>query len=365
MNRSTLAYHLNNTEQPSLLRAVQRWESLRPRTVTLAAAGTPDLRYRGYPAGQLNILRLAADLRDHASERVELQPTTDLDRADILLHGLHERDAARLPTDGPLLLCPFRVHLVVDTPDNDYLLEHLSKREMTERRRHEREADWQLHRSTDAGQLARFYQTMYTPTMEQRHGEAQRTESVEAARAILKRGALYSLHRDGEWVAGALCTEQRGVLTTRLLGVADGAEAQYQGGVLKMLYFLLLQDAASGNRFHQVDLYGTEAMLAKGIFQWKRRLGAYPVMPRTHWSWKRLVWELRRDTPQVRDYLNASPLLVMAGQSFQPTYFFDDLRPVRQQISSKCPTLPPPTLRHLDDLLAGVPRLNMEEANRG
>lgn len=362
---SALGYRLNNTENRGVLRGLERFELLHPRSIDLIAPGTPALRYHGYPAGEQNILRLAADLRDHDSSRADLRTTTGGDQADIVLHGIHEQDVDRLPSRRARLVCPFRVHLVVDTVDQHQFAAQLSKREVTERRRFERAADWQLARTTDSELIERFYQAMYLPTMEQRHGEAQRTESVTTAHAILRRGALYRLLRDGEWVAGALCTEKHGVLTTRLLGVAQGAAEQYRGGALKMLYFRLLEQAASGDSFRQVDLYGTEAMLAKGIFQWKRRLGAYPVLPRTHWAWKRLVWEIQRDTPEVRDYLNASPLLVMAGRSFQPTYFFDDLRPVRREISSKCPGLPSPVLCHLEELLAGLPRSLAQEVGHG
>lgn len=353
----SLPYFLNNTRSSLLLRLVEASERTRP-TVSLHAPGGPALAYEGYPAGELNILRLVCDLRDGEHRRTgwqEYRPER-ADEPDIVLHGVH-RDAARslaARASHPPLICPFRVHLVVGTESTAHLSARLSKREKTSRRRLERAADWQLERTTDAGRTRDFYTTMYLPTMAERHGEAQRTESWKAARAILSSGALYEVHRDGQWIAGALCTEQGEVLTTRLLGVKGGDQAHYEVGALKMLYFLLLDEAARNPGLELTDLYGTEAMIAKGIFQWKRRLGAFPVLPETHWRWKRLVWEIRRDSPAVRDLLQRSPLLLMRGDGFQPVYFYDDTRPVKHSISSKCPGLPPAEEVHLDQFFQSL-----------
>ncbi|MFD6620014.1 hypothetical protein ACFWFB_32755, partial [Streptomyces albidoflavus] len=162
--------------------------------------------------------------------------------------------------------------------------------------------------------------------------------------AILPGGSLFFLTDRGHRVAGVLChwSDDRTTLTTRLLGVLDGDEHFYSDGTFKAVYHHLLR-WAQAQGVPRVDFFGTEAFISKGIFQWKRRLGPRVELPPNHFATKRIRLYARRESPALRDFLVANPLLCHRPDgSLVPVYFTDDRRPPRLDLSARCPGLPAP-----------------------
>ncbi|OKK21981.1 hypothetical protein AMK16_01690 [Streptomyces sp. CB00455] len=371
--RARLAYAWNNSPGPG-------WRTLRglydsaPRTVpvTVSRAGSgPAIAYLGLPQGEANILQLLEHQRSRTADgplRRESGRTSLRDLAaghwpdaDIVVVGAQARQLERLPT-AAALTAPFRVHLVVDVPPcAEELDRRTSRRERWEFRRNQREHDWVLEEDASPEAFDFFYRTMHAPTMRRRHGDRSRSENPAVARhAILRQGTLMFVTSGGVRVAGVLChwSRDRRTLTTRLLGVRDGAQKHYDEGAFKAVYHLLLRWAAE-NRVEHVDFFGTEAFLSKGIFQWKRKFGPRVTLPPNHFSDKRIRLYVRRDTPPTRDFLVANPLLGIEpgphgphGPLLVPTYFTDSTRPPRSDISARCPGLPEPRLVDLDAFLA-------------
>ncbi|MFD3550071.1 GNAT family N-acetyltransferase, partial [Streptomyces sp. NPDC058655] len=372
--RARMAYAWNNSPAPA-------WRTLRrlhdgaarhvPVTVSRAAPGHPSIAYLGLPQGEANILQLLEQQRSRTSPgpvRREIGRTRLRDLAsghwpdaDLVVVGAQAGQLRRLP-NARAVTAPFRVHLVVDVPASAEELDgRISRRERWEFRRNQRAHQWTLEEDTSPEAFDFFYRTMHAPTMRRRHGDRSRTENPAVARhAILRHGTLmFVTSAAGVRVAGVLChwSRDRRTLTTRLLGVRDGEQRHYDEGAFKAVYHLLLRWARENGVGH-VDFFGTEAFISKGIFQWKRKFGPRVVLPPNHFSDKRIRLYVRRDTPQVRDFLVANPLLGLEpgpdGPVLVPTYFTDSARPPRADLSASCPGLPAPRLVDLDAFLSGA-----------
>ncbi|MEZ0076062.1 GNAT family N-acetyltransferase [Planotetraspora sp. GP83] len=360
-------YHWNNAGNPAARAARRLVDTLGPVRQAVRSddpAFDVSLAYAGLPIGHLNVLRLLERRRTALGGGEPLLRTVpvtwpDLRRgrfpeADIVLVGAEEARVRRLPA-ARAVIAPFRVHLVVDTSGGrDAVRAAISKRERWEFGRNSRHHDWALVEDGSAEALRFFYQRMHLPTMAARHREQSRTEAFTVARDhILRRGRLFFLTEDGRPVAGVLCHESGGTLTTRLLGVLDGDARHYDSGAFKAVYHLLLGWAADRG-VPAVDFYGTEAFVAKGIFQWKRKFGPHVVLPPNHFATKRLYVSVRRDTARVRDFLVANPLLEIGPSGgMRPVYFHDAARAARTEISAKARSLGEARLVDLDEFLDG------------
>jgi hypothetical protein len=71
-----------------------------------------------------------------------------------------------------------------------------------------------------------------------------------------------------------------------------------------------------------------------------------------HLGGLRVWFHARRDTPAVRDFLVANPVLELVGdQEFGAVYFHDDQRPARLDLAHACPNSRGYRTVHLDDFL--------------
>ncbi|ASW55657.1 GNAT family N-acetyltransferase [Plantactinospora sp. KBS50] len=365
-----LAYAWQNSAHPGVLAARRvtdrdsrpAWPAVRtefPRAgLTVLHAGIDEVFTNTAPLiGRLGEAALGPAVAGprHLVPRARLGRETD---ADLLAIGCHRSRVDRLAGAGSLVL-PFRVHLVVAVDaDLEAMRRRISKRERWEFNRNRRRHGWTVRVSRDPADYRHFYHRMHRPTMANRHGEHTRTERADTAyHGIFRQGFVFLVERAGTAVAGALCRwdPATGTLTTRLLGVLDGAPEHYADGAFKAVYHLLLEWCCRHGA-RRLDFYGTEAFLAKGIFQWKRKFHPHVVLAPNHHAEKRLLLRATRDTPAVRDFLAANPVLEMVGDTgLRAVWFHDDTRPVRSGISCDLPGVPEEH-RHLDAVLAALPR---------
>ncbi|WP_424862853.1 hypothetical protein [Streptomyces sp. MMS24-I29] len=370
--RMVLGYHWRNSGSAPL-NHLHNWWDARPGAQTppvLSTAGGLCISYSGMTAGLTYSLefteerRLTATthqaVRSTAPRRLEGSgPGAVPPAADIEIVGTTTERARRLPADASLVV-PMRVHFVVDTrrPAQE-IRRCISRREREQHARRQGERQWSWERTTAPALFDEFYDRMYRPTMASRHGARERVEGrASAFECIFRHGFLFFLSERGERVAGAMCHWHpgRGVLTLRLLGVIDGARAHYDSGAFKAIYHHLLTWAAD-NGIRHVDFQGTEPFLSKGTFQWKRRFGSHVVLPPNHFGAKRLWLKVNHDTPQVRDFLVANPVLAEVEDGvLDAVYFHDAHRPARLDLSGKAPGIRRLRLIDMDDFLAPLLR---------
>lgn len=259
----------------------------------------------------------------------------------------HRRDAG--------LVVPFRLHLVLDTArPADAVLGQVSRRERRYHAKLRREYDWRWEHATAPADFRYFYHRMHVPLMARRHGPATRTvpEDVALAR-LFRHGRLFFLRQSGQRVAGVLCgwNDRQRRLTLRLLGVLDGDDRHYASGAVKAIYFEVIGWACREG-VRTLDLSGTEPFLSKGIFQFKRRLHPSVVLPPTHHAGRRLWLAVARDTPAVRDFLVANPLIALGPDAgLVALYPRDPTRPARTDLPAGLPGIVAERPLDLDQLL--------------
>ncbi|MGW7519967.1 hypothetical protein ACWGJ2_30755 [Streptomyces sp. NPDC054796] len=376
--RMQAGYRWRNSDSPLLVRLRTEWDT-RDRArfpairselggLSVAYAGLAEglaytlefteLRREGGEGGEERAQRSSELVTGRALTRPEALPD-----ADIVIVGTSAARARRLPSTASLIV-PMRVHFVVDTDaDAETVSRRFSKRERSQHRRSLRERDWSWEVCQDPAWFDAFYDHYYRPTMLHRHGKRERTENKPTSYECLFRGGrLFMLREGGEPVGGALChwDPRSGTLTLRLLGVRDGAQEHYDSGAFKAIYHFLVGWAADNGVDH-LDFQGTEPFLSKGTYQWKRRFGTRVVLPPNHFGGKRLCLRVRHDTPAVRDFLVANPLLAEArggggggsggGGKLEAVYFHDAERPARLDYSAKSPGVERVRLIDLDTFL--------------
>jgi len=137
--------------------------------------------------------------------------------------------------------------------------------------------------------------------------------------------------------------------------VLDGSARWHAAGLLRLLYFLLL-DWADQQGVARVDLSGVEAWVASGLYGYKRRLAPRLEPPPDHRANLSVWWHARRDTPGVRDFLVGNPVLERTDSgALRAVYFHDARRPARHDIPYACANVPDRRDVDLDAFLAGLP----------
>jgi hypothetical protein len=317
-------------------RRIDRLASVRPRlTVSYPADGGLTLAYAGLDDGLRYVLPFLEQRRGPTSQRVTRRASwRELDEpaADILAVGCLAGQAFA-PAGVAGVEMPLRVNLVV-RPGRDpaAVVARLSRKARQQYLREQRFRCRSLEVATTEADFAYFYHHMHTPTMRHRHGAATRSVPARTAlHSLFRRGVLFFLREHGDRVAGMLCRREPGTLVLRLAGVRDGAADVYRTGTYLALYVSIL-DWTARNDVDTVDLSGSEPFLSKGIFQFKRKLHPDVRRPATHFASKRLWLCVRRDTPPVRDFLVANPMLVDGWGGFEALYFADRTRPARHDL---------------------------------
>jgi hypothetical protein len=312
--------------------------------ISAAGAEGPSIAYAGVPAGA-QIHQLLEHRRDalsaHAHATAPLTGRADrrgllrgdwLPDADLVAVGCAPSQLGRLPGAAALVL-PFRVHVLARTGDGPRgWHDRMSKSERRWSSRTLSTGPWALEVAADADSFEYFYYRMHLPTMRARHGERAVSESRDTAwECLFRHGVLAFVTYEGTRVAGLMCrwgTGQR-VLTIRLAGVLDGLPEYYRNGAMRATDHLLLAWAADRG-VPSVDFGSAEPFLSQGVFQRKRLLASAAVIAPNYSGRFRLWWHARRDTPRVRDFLVANPVLELTGEGrLRAVYFCDEHRPAR------------------------------------
>ncbi len=364
-------YWWRNSGNPIAVRLHVAWDTHPWRTVpaVVSTVGDVVISYSGLKEGLAYTLDFTEQQRG-AGDQAEVHRTAGalnmadlrkphkLPDADIVFVGTSAARAYRMPAQASMVM-PMRVHFVIDyDADFDAVFSRASKGARRDFRQNMRKHQWDLGIEKDPTWFNHFYRDMYLPTMHGRYGLRSRTEEVESAyECLFRTGILFYLNMDGNRIGGHLCHWNRrtGVLTSRLLGVRDGADELYSLSALKIMYFLMIE-WASKNGVSTFDLQGTEAFLSKGTFQMKRRYGSRVVLPPNHFGGKRLWVQVRHDRPAVRDFLVANPFVTAdADGRLQAVYFFDAQRRV-SDLQARSPGIELARYIDLDEFLGSSVR---------
>lgn len=352
---TAVRYGWRNSSHPGVIRMHRLLDSWGPKIGTVtstvpACPHAPSISYAGIPQGLANILKLTDVLRSRDFPgAINWESNNDGAVADISLHGTSVRGA---PAGVRELVLPFRVHLAIPTPDLESVKQAVSKRERSRFSSSLNQEQWRARITTDENEVRRFYFRMHLPTMAKRHADAARTESLDLALHIVRQGGLFLSESSAGPVAGCLFTQVGSVFTTRLLGVDEGADEHYDNGAFKNLYYMMLKHCANNSSIQTMDLFGTEAFISKGIFQWKRKLGAQVCQAPNHFRHKFLRLKVHRDSPGVRRFLLHNPMLIDTPSGFAPVYFMEGNQGAMREFSAQMGGLNPPLHIPIDEFLS-------------
>ncbi|MFD7168151.1 hypothetical protein [Streptomyces violascens] len=351
------------SSRPTLVRTRLAWDDARLRRATSirsTAGGSLTLGYAGLPEGASHVVPFMEERAAHGApvhRRTRTVPWTDAmepSGVDLMTIGAPAERIRSLASAHDLLL-PFRIELVVPVvPDVAAMRARVSRKERQRVARQRRDLGWALENATAAADFEWFYENVHLPTMRRRHGLATRSLEREIAfQCVFRQGFLFFLTEGRERIAGMLClfSPRTRTLTLRLAGVTHGAQAHYGTSAFAGLYVLILEWAAT-HGIRAVNLSGCEPFLSKGIFQFKRKLHPRVVRPADHFGAKRLWLRVVRDTPAVRDFLVANPVIAETpGGALEAVYFHDDQRPARRDIRWEGTGLSAARMTHLDSFL--------------
>lgn len=363
--RRGLRFAWDTSDSPALAMTRRWFDGELPRPIRYVesrpAGGGLTIAYGGMPDGLRHVLPFMERQRDptgpppvHTPHRVPRRAVADLRTlpdTDLVALGVTQRTAHRLP-GASSVLAPFRVQMVVPVvPDPEAMRRRVSRKDRQHFARQQRALDWRLEEATGPADFAYFYDRFHQPTMRHRHGPATRSVDRQTAyEQLFRRGVLFFVTQGGRPVSGLLCRwgPTRADLTLRLAGVLDADEEHYRSGVY-MASYILLQEWAARHGVRRLDLSGCEPFLSKGIFQFKRKLHPAVIRPDNHFGGKRLWLHVRRDRPEVRDFLVANPLIGEGGDGrLEAVYFHDDHRPPRLDLRWQGTTITRQRLIDLD-----------------
>ncbi|MEU0896311.1 GNAT family N-acetyltransferase [Streptomyces massasporeus] len=352
--------------------ARERWAELPGRRfvhrVLGSAEGRLSLAYQGCPEGATYLLpflrgQMATQAGVGAVSATDHRPPTwrqivsaaHRPPADLLVFGGSRERVRRLPPARSVVL-PFRITMMLDI-DAEAVHSSVSGNERRQFAKLRRSHGWTCEPGTELADLQFFYRRMHLPTMASRHGDQARSADWGIALHALFRHGLVLFVREGDRrVAGVLARLEDGgrTLWMRLLGVLDGAEEHYRSGAVKAVYYLTMEWAAE-HGVTRVNFSGGDPFPGQGVYQFKRRLHPTVGHPVDHFRHRRVYLRAARDTPAVRDFLVATPMLTVDDRDrIVATHFFDGTRPPRSDIRADGPGVRETRAVDLDEFLTGA-----------
>lgn len=181
-----------------------------------------------------------------------------------------------------------------------------------------------------------FYRDMHVPTMSNRYGLFARSVQEQAAYLeLFKRGMLFRVFLNDEWVAGSVSQMDKSTrtLNARLIGVEGGNAMHRKNGAQNFVYHAILKWSSNQSLIDCVDFQGCEPFLSKGTFQYKKRFGARAVIPDNAFGRWRILIRVPAHCTTTRQFLISNPLIGLdpAGR-LQAQYFFDADNQIRSDI---------------------------------
>jgi hypothetical protein len=171
-----------------------------------------------------------------------------------------------------------------------------------------RKYGYRFEKSTTTDHFEHFYERMYLPTVNVRHGSAAALTSKAKAYELFENGFLLRVFKDRTWVAGALCELRASGLRLCELGVLESNDGLIKQGTMAATYVAAIQ-TANNLKCRQIDLTVSASLLFNGTFQHKRRWGTSVSLPVPY---QQRIWiKIVRYTPAIHRLLVMNPMITV------------------------------------------------------
>ncbi|MDN5873784.1 MAG: hypothetical protein L0H29_05310 [Sinobacteraceae bacterium] len=268
----------------------------------LVAGGGPGIDYltqrffacepQSEQIGAVPIWKLASTLRD-------LRPAADLTIARL------DRMWSGLLLDSSYLVVPEWIGTVLSLPDAERKLA---------RRSHSLKADLRVVRrkalvcelTHERADFEAFYDTMYLPFMDKRHGQQAVVRNFFATRRLFRRGGLFLVRKSQQPLAGLAFTRRKQTIKLVAIGTINGEREPIVAGAFALLYLKAIEYAQAQGCF-QVEVGGSRPCLNDGPLRYKRKWGVHITEQRGVHHDFLMHWH-RCSTP-VRTFLAHTPII--------------------------------------------------------
>jgi hypothetical protein len=174
-----------------------------------------------------------------------------------------------------------------------------------------RKYGYRFEKTTELRHFEHFYENMYLPTMNGRHGSAGALAHKAKAHEFFKNGFLVRVFKGETWVAAALCEFRACGLRLCELGVLESNDELIKQGAMGAIYVGAIQEA-NALKCQKIDLTVTSSLLSNGTFQHKRRWGTTASLPIS--DQKRIWIQVARYTPAVHRLMVENPMITVDGK---------------------------------------------------
>ncbi|MER6067840.1 hypothetical protein ABT187_03075 [Streptomyces sp. NPDC001817] len=279
------------------------------------------------------------DVRKEMLTRRELLRKIDAEQPDLSIVAGGSRFVESTPAERSITM-PFRIHQVVDTSQGwPAVQQKMSRREVKRHGQWCEEYGYTSAPTRSADDYFWFYDRMVVPSMEVRYGKRDRSLGKEQGyHMIFRHGILFMVDSRTGRVAGSTSEldSRRRLINARLIGVRDGDQDLRKYGAQNALYHFILRWACE-NGYDRVDYQGCEPFLRKGTFQYKKRFATRAELPPNHYRFVRMRLRAGADSPQLRRFLAANPVMLIDAEGrLGAGYFHDDEHRPRLDVPYRC-----------------------------
>lgn len=235
---------------------------------------------------------------------------TSASGSDLIIIESSKHLVQHLPRLGAIVQ-PYRLQFVLDLSGQWDQIEQ-GFRPQTRRRIHKqrRTAGFECEISQRRDDLKMFYEDMYLPTVQQRHGELAAILPEQEAFQLLRHGRLFLVRRGEEYVCGSLILARQGILESVEMGVLNGSSELMKQGVVDTMHYLCIHWAYQ-ERWPAFSLGDCWPYLS-GNFYSKHKWGTVVSIPRHE---HKQIWiRIQQDTPAVRQFLTRNPCVIVDGR---------------------------------------------------
>ena len=217
----------------------------------------------------------------------------------------------RLPSQSAVIM-PFRVQFVLDTRGEWEEVEQRFRRSTRyDVRKAQKGHCYEYEISRREQDLRMFYQTMYLPNVQARHGKLAAMLPEREAYQLLRHGWLLLVKRDDVYVCGVLVHAQQDVIQLKEMGLLNGDRQLMKEGVIDAMMYLSIRWAHQEG--YDAVSFGNNWPYLSGIFQNKRKWGAtVSISPDQH---KQIWLRIQRNTPAVSQFLNSNPCVIVDSKA--------------------------------------------------
>ncbi|MBN1582232.1 MAG: hypothetical protein JXA89_16120 [Anaerolineae bacterium] len=229
--------------------------------------------------------------------------------ADMVIVEASKHVVARLPNKNAMILPQLVEHIVNAQGDWENVRSGFRKSVRKNELRWMRKYGYEYGVSHDAQAFEAFYDQMYLPTMDDRHGDLSSPMSFSELYQYFRYGMLFKITRDSDWVSGVVCYPQQDMLVAKALGVRNADSQLIHEGATAAIYYAAIH-WANQNGYRAVNFLGSGAHLSRGLFQHKRKWGSTILVSPTLY---RQIWiGVQHLTPAVSQFLKENPFVIVS-----------------------------------------------------